>query len=74
MTKLIYEFIRWWIGSGIFDRIKELVTKMMDEELTNEEKRQYVLTTFKSEYANIKTRVIDLIINIVLIQLKGSGL
>lgn len=74
MTKLIYEFIRWWIGSGIFDRIKELVTKMMDEELTNEEKRDYVVTTFKSEYTNIKTRVIDLIINIVLIQLKGTGL
>lgn len=74
MTKLIYEFIRWWIGSGIFDRIKELVTKMMDEDLTNGEKHDYVVKTFKSEYSNIKTRVIDLIINIVLIQLKGSGL
>ena len=74
MTKLIYEFIRWWIGSGIFDRIKELVTKMMDEDLTNEEKHDYVVTIFKSEYSNINTRVIDLIINIVLIQLKGTGL
>lgn len=74
MTKLLYEFIRWWIGSGIFDRIKELVVKMMDEDLTNEEKHQYVMTNFKSEYSNIKTRVVDLIINIVLIQIKGSGL
>lgn len=71
MASVIYSFIRWWIGTGIFDRIKALVTEMMSADLTNEEKRLYVITKINEEYALIKVRFIDLIISIVLIRLKG---
>lgn len=71
MTSVIYSFIRWWIGTGVFDRIKDLVTEMMSSELTNDEKRLYVITKINEEYALIKVRFIDLIISIVLIRLKG---
>lgn len=71
MASVIYSFIRWWIGAGIFDRIKALVTEMMSADLTNEEKRLYVITKINEEYALIKVRFIDLIISIVLIRLKG---
>lgn len=71
MTSVIYSFIRWWIGSGIFDRIKDLVSEMMSTTLTNEEKRAYVINKITEEYTLLKVRVIDLIISIVLIQIKG---
>lgn len=71
MVSIIYSFIRWWIGSGVFDRIKGLVTEMLSTELTNDEKRNYVITIINEEYALLKVRVIDLIISIVLIQIKG---
>ncbi len=44
---------------------------MMSVDLTNEEKRLYVITKINEEYALIKVRFIDLIISIVLIRLKG---
>jgi hypothetical protein len=69
---IIYSFIRWWIGSGIFDRIKDLVIEMMNSDKSNEEKRLYVITKVLSEYAMLKTRFVDLVISTVLIKLKDS--
>lgn len=71
MTIIIYSFIRWWIGSGIFDRIKDLVIEMTNSDKSNEEKRLYVIATVLSEYNMLKTRFIDLVISTVLIKLKG---
>ena len=71
MVPVIYSFIRWWVGSGIFDRIKALVTEMISSELSNDEKRNYVITKITEEVAVLKVRVIDLIISIILIQVKG---
>lgn len=72
MVSAIYSFIRWWIGSGIFDRVKGLVIEMMSDESSNTEKRNYVIAKTTQEYNLLKERVIDLIIAIVLIQLKGQ--
>lgn len=71
IISIIYLFIRWWIGSLIFDRIKDLVLKMISSDLTNAEKREYVITKTNEEIALIKSRCIDLIISVVLVQLKG---
>jgi hypothetical protein len=72
MVGLIYSFIRWWIGSGIFDRIAQLVIEMMSSTKTDDEKKQYVVEMAQTEFNTLKGRVIDLIINIVLIKVKGS--
>ena len=71
MDSIIYSFIRWWVGSGLFDRIRSLVMEMVDSEKTNDEKREYVIQLIKSEFALIKVRLIDLVISIVLIKVKG---
>ncbi len=71
MVPVIYSFIRWWIGSGIFDRIQDVVMEMMSSDLTNDEKRTYVITKILAEYDLLKVRVVDLVISIVLVKLKS---
>ena len=45
--------------------------EMVDSEKTNDEKREYVIQLIKSEFDLIKVRLIDLVISIVLIKIKG---
>lgn len=71
MDSIIYSFIRWWVGSGLFDRIRSSVMEMIDSDKTNDEKREYVIQLIKSEFDLIKVRLIDLVISIVLIKIKG---
>ena len=61
--------IKWYVGSGVFDRIEALVLQMVNSELTNDEKRQYVIDTVKGEYTMIRTRVVDMVIGSVLTKL-----
>jgi hypothetical protein len=42
--------IQWWIGSGIFLRITDLVDYMMNDTRTGAEKREYVVDTIKDEF------------------------
>ncbi len=61
--------IKWYVGSGVFARIEALVLQMVNSELTNDEKRQYVIDTVKGEYTMIRTRVVDMVIGSVLTKL-----
>ena len=58
--------IKWYVGTGVFSRIEELVVQMISSDLTNDEKREYVITAIKSEYSLLRTRVIDMVIGLIL--------
>lgn len=61
--------IKWYVGTGVFERIEALVLEMVSTTLTNAEKRQYVIDTIKKEYTMIRTRIIDMVIGSVLTKL-----
>lgn len=69
ILSIIVGLIKWYIGSGVFARIEALVLEMVKSELTNDEKRQYVINVVKSEYTMLRTRVIDMVIGSVLTKL-----
>ncbi len=58
--------IKWYVGTGVFNRIEALVMEMVNSTLSNDEKRQYVIDTVKKEYDMIRTRIIDMVIGSVL--------
>ena len=59
-------FIKWYVGTGVYDRIAQLVKEMVNSDKTNSEKRDYVIQKTKEEFSLIKTRVIDIVIGSVL--------
>lgn len=69
ILSIVVSLIKWYIGSGVFARIEALVLEMVKSELTNDEKRQYVINVVKSEYTMLRTRVIDMVIGSVLTKL-----
>lgn len=62
----VTKFVRWYVGTGVYERIKELVIEMVSSDKTNDEKRQYVIEMIKKEYETIRTRLIDVVIGTVL--------
>jgi len=64
--------IKWYVGTGFFGRVENLVMEMVNADKTNEEKRQYVIDAIKAEYTMIKTRVIDMVIGLILTKLNGT--
>lgn len=69
---LVVGLLKWYIGTGIFDRIEALVLEMVNSDKTNEEKREYVIAAIKTEYVMLKTRVVDMVIGLVLTKLNGK--
>ncbi len=69
---LAISFIKWYLGSGIFDRIETLVLGLVNSEMSNEDKRSTVIAAVKQEYSMIRTRVIDMVIGSVLTKLQGT--
>jgi len=61
-------------GKSLYNRINTLVIEMIPEkDITNKNKQKYVESYINKEYPFVTTRVINLIINITLIKMKGSG-
>lgn len=46
---LAYQFIRWWVSSGLFDRIAELVLDLTLETIPGNEKKQRVIQFVQAE-------------------------
>lgn len=71
MITVIIKLIKWYVGTGVFDRIEALVLEMTDTTLTNDDKRHYVVFTIKKEFTMIKTRIIDMVIGTILTKLSS---
>ncbi len=69
LLTLAITLIKWYVGTGVFYRIEALVIEMIKSDMTNEQKRQYVIDTIKKEYAMIRTRLIDMVIGSILTKL-----
>jgi hypothetical protein len=69
---IAYHAIRWYVGTGVFDRIAELVEEMAgNAALSGDEKRDIVLGWAKDEFTLIRTRIVDLVIALVLLRQLG---
>jgi hypothetical protein len=60
--------IRWYVGTGVFNRISEQVLLLVNEDLTGEEKRQKVLEFVKKESTLVSKKIINLVIEITLVK------
>jgi len=68
LLSTILRLIRWYIGTGVFDRLKDLVLQMMDDDRTNAQKRKYVTQIMKKEYKMLRTATIEMTIAAVVKQ------
>lgn len=66
LINLAYELIRKYVGTGVFDRIKDLVFDLMEKDLSWEEKADIVRTAAWTEIPKLRQVVIDLAIGTVL--------
>lgn len=64
--------LRAYVGGGLFNRIAELVTRLIgDSSLTGTEKMALVVTQAKSEAADLGETLIRAVAEIVLLKLKS---
>jgi hypothetical protein len=69
---IAYNAVRWYVGTGVFDRIAELVEDMTgNASLSGDEKREIVLGWAKDEFTLIRARIVDLVIALVLLRQLG---
>lgn len=66
IIKAAYVAIRTYVGSGIFNRISELVLDLVNVNMPGDDKKKRVREVMKSEYAALTTIVVDTVIQIVL--------
>lgn len=64
----IYGALRWYAGSGVFDRVAEMVEDMMNADLTGAEKREKVVQWAKDEFAFIRGNLVRAIIEVYLLK------
>lgn len=69
LLTLAITLIKWYVGTGVFGRIEALVMEMVNSDMPNEGKRQYVIDAIKKEYTMIRTRIIDMVIGSILTKL-----
>jgi|WetSurSiteA1Bulk_404760.scaffolds.fasta_scaffold523759_1 hypothetical protein len=72
LLSLALSFLKWWISSGVFTRIVELVDKMASANMTGEDKRLYVITAMKAEYSMLSTTGIAAVIEMYLLNQKQA--
>lgn len=70
LLTLAITLIKWYVGTGVFGCIEALVMEMVNSDMPNEGKRQYVIDATKKEYAMIRTRIIDMVIGSILTKLE----
>ena len=70
MVSMIVRFVQWYVGTGVFDRIRELVLEMSNDERSSDQKREYVIQSAKSEFDTIRTHIVDLAISTVLTSIR----
>ena len=70
LVSMIVRFVQWYVGTGVFDRIRELVLEMTNDDRSSNEKREYVINSAKAEYNTIRTHLIDLSISTVLTSIR----
>lgn len=66
IIKAAYFAIRTYVGSGIFNRISEHVLELVEVDMPGDDKKKLVRESMRTEYAALKTIVIDTVIQIVL--------
>lgn len=64
----IYGALRWYAGSGVFDRVTQMVAEMMNADLTGAEKREKVVQWAKEEFAFIRGNLVRAIIEVYLLK------
>ena len=65
---IAYNAIRAYIGSGAFKRIENMVDVMSKADKTGAEKRAYVLDWAKKELMEIRTGLVRVVIELVLMK------
>ena len=70
MVSMIIRFVQWYVGTGVFNRIHDLVLEMTNDERDSDDKRKYVINTAKAEYDTVRTHIIDLVIGAVLTSIR----
>jgi hypothetical protein len=65
---MVYTALRWYAGTGVFDRVIELVEEMKNADLSNSEKRERVVEWTKKEFAFIRGTLVRAIIEIYLLK------
>lgn len=67
---LAYKALRWYLGSGIFDRVAQLVLLLLnDDSKTGAQKRDTVLTFALAEFSAVSKLAISAAIEIVLLKI-----
>lgn len=64
----IYNALRWYVGSGVFARVTQMVEEMMSADFTGAEKREKVVQWAKEEFAFIRGNVVRAIIEVYLLK------
>lgn len=66
LISVFYEAIRRYVGTGVFDRIKDLVLELMEQDLSWEDKAKLVRDAVWAEVPKLRQAVIDLAIGTVM--------
>ena len=70
IVSMIFNFVRWYVGTGVFNRINQLVLEMTDSDRSSDDKRKYVIESAKAEYDTVRTHVVDLAISTILTSMR----
>lgn len=74
MGQIIFAFIyyvfRLYIGTVKFDKIKELVLNLLNEDIPKDQKRAQVIEWAKQEFDNLSSTVINAVVEMVLLKNK----
>lgn len=68
LLNILYRIARQYFDKDLFDRIRALVVALMSADLTGDEKRAEVRKAIFAEWKDVKTIVIDTIIQVILIK------
>lgn len=67
LISTLFNILRAYVGSGVFDRIGAAIESLLDDPRTGEEKRKYVLDFAAAEFSTLSKSVVRAVIEIYLI-------
>jgi hypothetical protein len=66
LIETAFTALRWYVSSGIFDRVAALVTALIDQDIPGEQKREKVIQFFEDEYGLIWGAATNIVLDAVI--------